>query len=99
MDQINISLQHVSDSASRMKQLNAAMYENLNAMKNDMNLLNGSWISEGAEEVRSRFNMLSKRFDEYRTAIESYINFLEFTVSTYDSVESTITSNASTMQY
>ena len=36
MDQINISLQHVSDSASRMKQLNELMYENLNTMKREM---------------------------------------------------------------
>lgn len=99
MDQINISLQHVSDSASRMKQLNELMYENLNTMKREMNLLNGNWISDGAEEVRSRFNLLSKHFDTYKSAIESYINYLEFTVSSYDSLETTITSNASTMQY
>ena len=99
MSTINISLAEVSEAASKMRNYNQLMYENLENMKKDMNSLDVSWISDGSSEIRNRFNLLSNKFNEYKTIIDSYVNFLELTVSSYDSVESTITSNASTIQY
>ena len=99
MDHIQISLAEVSESANRMKNLNQQMYDNLQMMKKDMNGLNVSWLSEGGEEIRNRFNMLSAKFDTYKQAIDSYVSFLELTVSSYDSLESAIQSNASSIQY
>ena len=99
MDQISISLNEVSETASRIRQLNQMMYDALSEMKKEMNLLSGTWISEGSEEIRSRFAMFAGRFDRQKTVIDEYARFLELTVSSYDSLESTITGNASGIQY
>ena len=99
MSNINISLAEVSEAASKMRNYNQIMYEDLQNMKKDINSLDISWISDGSTEIRNRFNMLSAKFDEYKNIIESYVNFLELTVSSYDSLETTITSNASGIQY
>ena len=99
MDQISISLNEVSETASRIRQLNQMMYDALSDMKKEMNLLSGTWISEGSEEIRSRFAMFAGRFDRQKTVIDEYARFLELTVSSYDSLESAITGNASGIQY
>ncbi|MBQ3459901.1 MAG: pore-forming ESAT-6 family protein [Solobacterium sp.] len=99
MDQISISLNEVSETASRIRQLNQMMYDALSEMKKEMNLLSGTWISEGSEEIRSRFAMFAGRFDRQKTVIDEYARFLELTVSSYDSLESAITGNASGIQY
>lgn len=99
MDQISISLNEVSETATRIRQLNQMMYDALSEMKKEMNLLSGTWISEGSEEIRSRFAMFAGRFDRQKTVIDEYARFLELTVSSYDSLESAITGNASGIQY
>jgi uncharacterized protein YukE len=99
MANIRISLNEVADTASRIRSLNQAMYDALSDMKREMNALNGTWISDGSEEIRNRFNLFSNRFDHHREVIESYARFLDLTVSSYDSLESTITGNASSVQY
>ncbi len=99
MPSIKISLAEVSDAASRIRSLNQQMYESLAEMKKEMNSLAGGWESDGAEEIRRRFNLLSARFEEHKSAIDSYARFLDQTVSSYDTLESTITGNASGIQY
>ncbi len=99
MANITISLQEVSDAANQLRNLNALMEEELQAMKRDMNLLDGTWISDGSQEIRNRFNLFSTRFEKQKATIDQYVRFLELTVSSYDTLETTITSNASTMQY
>lgn len=97
MDSIQISLQEVSNAASRISSLNRQIYDLLQAMKKDMNSLDATWISDGGNEIRMRFNLFSARFDSQRDVIDSYVRFLEITVSSYDSLEMAITGNASTM--
>ncbi|MDO4415265.1 MAG: pore-forming ESAT-6 family protein [Erysipelotrichaceae bacterium] len=99
MSTINISLAEVSDTAARLRSLGASMYDELNQMKKEMNSLSSTWISEGSEEIRSRFNMFANRFEKHKADIDAYAKYLELTVSSYDTLESTITSNASGMQY
>ncbi len=99
MANLNISLADVSNTAARIRNLNAQMYETLNQMKRDMNLLDASWISDGGTEIRTRFNMFANRFEKQRAVIEAYAKFLDLTVSTYDSLETSITGNASSIQY
>lgn len=96
---IQISLAEVAETASRIRSLNQQMFDSLSEMKKEMNLLSGTWISDGSEEIRSRFNLLSQRFEEHRTAIDSYARFLDQTVSSYDTLESAITSNAAGIQH
>ena len=79
MENIHISLDDVTETASRIRQLSDAMYEDLTAMKKDMNLLSGTWISAGSEEIRNRFNMLSARFEDKKDVIDSYSDSLTYT--------------------
>lgn len=99
MANIRISLQEVNDTAMRIRALNTLMYEQLQEMYQEMNVLNGTWISDGSQEIRHRFQLFSNRFEKQKETIDQYAKFLDLTVSTYDTLESTITSNASSMQY
>lgn len=98
MASIKISLQEVSDTAGKIYNLNQIMYEELMEMKKDMNSLNGTWISDGSEEIRARFNLFANRFEKQKATIDQYAKFLDLTVSSYDTLETTITGNASGMQ-
>jgi len=99
MNDIRISFDEVSNAAQRLRSVNASMYDELNAMRANMNALNLSWISDGAEEIRSRFMQFANRFESEREKIEEYAHFLDLTVESYEALESSIQSNASSMQY
>jgi Proteins of 100 residues with WXG. len=99
MSDIRISFDEVRNAAERLRSLNASMYDELNAMQADMNGLNVSWISDGSEEIRSRFTQFANRFESEREKIEEYARFLDLTVESYEALESSIKSNASGMQY
>ncbi|MBQ1468915.1 MAG: pore-forming ESAT-6 family protein [Solobacterium sp.] len=98
MNNLKISLAEVSECASRIRILNQTMYELLMNMKKEMDNTNISWISEAGETIRSRFNQFAARFDQQKEIIDTYAKFLDMTVSSYDTLETTINSNASGMQ-
>ncbi|MGN8627380.1 pore-forming ESAT-6 family protein [Bulleidia sp. HCP3S3_F2] len=98
MATIHISLQEVQDTANQLRSLNMLMDEELNAMKSEMNRLDSSWISDGSLEIRNKFNLFSSRFEKQKETINQYAKFLDLAVSSYDTLETTITSNASGMQ-
>lgn len=98
MANIQISLQEVQDTANQLRSLNMLMDEELNAMKSEMNCLDSSWISDGSLEIRNKFNLFSSRFEKQKETINQYAKFLDLAVSSYDTLETTITSNASGMQ-
>lgn len=98
MANIQISLQEVQDTANQLRSLNMLMDEELNAMKSEMNRLDSSWISDGSLEIRNKFNLFSTRFEKQKETINQYAKFLDLAVSAYDTLETTITSNASGMQ-
>ena len=98
MDELKISLAEVSECASKIRNFNQMMYEQLSLMKKDMNDTNASWISDAGETIRSRFNQFANRFDRQKEQIDSYAKFLDQTVDHYNTLESTIHSNASSMQ-
>ena len=88
MDHIKISLPEVSDTAAAIRNYNANLDET-------MNELNSCWQSDGQEMLLSRFLKFSNRFQDESQVIESYARFLDDTVANYDSLESTIVTNAS----
>lgn len=98
MATIHISLQEVQDTANQLRSLNMLMDEELNAMKSEMDRLDSSWISDGSLEIRNKFNLFSSRFEKQKETINQYAKFLDLAVSSYDTLETTITSNASGMQ-
>ncbi len=95
MDNIKISLNEVANCAQSLRLLNERMYEKLQIIKKDINDLNNSWISDGGETIRNRFNIFANRFEVQKDTIESYSKFLDLTVSSYDLMETSINANAS----
>lgn len=98
MNNLKISLDVVSECAGRIRMCSSQMYEHLSEMKKEMNATGNSWISEGGEAIRNRFNQFSARFEAQKELIESYAAFLDRTVETYNTLETTITGNASSVQ-
>lgn len=100
MDQntIRISLPEVSNIASEIRAMNNQMDEKLSYAKRLMNELNSVWLSNGQETLLQRFNKFSSRFIEESQIIESYAQFLDDTVSQYDTLESTFVANASNFE-
>ncbi len=98
MEELKISLAEVTECASKIRNFNQMMYEQLSLMKKDINDTNASWISDAGEAIRNRFNQFSTRFETQKEQIDSYAKFLDQTVDHYNTLESTIHSNASSMQ-
>ena len=98
MNNLKISLAEVSECAARIRVLNQQMYDQLCEMKREMNATNATWISEAAETIRTRFNQFASRFDIQKDTIDTYARFLDMTVSSYDTLETTINSNAAGIQ-
>lgn len=96
---IRISLDEVTQAAASIRRLNEAMYENVSAMAREMERLDGTWISRGSAEIRERFLLFAKRFEQQREVIDSYADFLDMTVLSYETLETTIQTNASDLQY
>ena len=95
MNGIKISLQEVVNCQKQIESLNIKIYDLLNDMKNQMNGLNVSWVSDSANTIRDRFNQFSNRFEIQMETINNYVKFLDMTVNSYDSLEQTINTNAS----
>ncbi|MBR2990133.1 MAG: pore-forming ESAT-6 family protein [Solobacterium sp.] len=98
MDQLNISLEQVSETAAVLRTLNQSMQESLAQIKRLMNETDLSWLSESGETIRTRFNQFALRFETQKEDIESYARFLDRTVTDYDTLETTLNANASGMQ-
>lgn len=98
MNELKITLSEVSETANQIRTQNANLDEILSYVSRVMNDLNSVWESDGAETLLERFMNFSSRFLDESQTIESYANYLDQTVSMYDSLETTITSNASNFE-
>lgn len=94
-NQIMISMPEVSNTAASIRNHNTKLDETLNYVSRIMNELNNAWESDGQQTLISRFAHFSEKFINEYEVIESYARFLDDTVSSYDSLESTIVANAS----
>ncbi len=95
MDQLKISLPEVSSTASQIRTYNAQLDDTLSYVNKIMNELNSIWLSDGEETLLGRFQKFAQKFINESEVIENYARFLDDTVSSYDSLESTIVANAS----
>ncbi len=96
MEDIRITLPEVSSSAGAMRSINASLDDTLNSISKMMNDLSSVWKGTAGEAIVQRFKTFSSRFIDESETIEEYAKFLDYTVSSYDSLESTLTNNAST---
>lgn len=97
-NQIKITMPEVSNTAASMRNLNAQIDDTLKHITNMMNELSSVWESSGAEAIIARFKKFANRFILENETIEDYCKFLDLTVQSYDSLESTITANASNFE-
>lgn len=95
MDQLKISLPEVSSTASQIRTYNSNLDDTLSYVNKLMHELNSVWLSNGQEALLARFEKFSQKFINESEIIENYARFLDDTVSSYDSLESTIVANAS----
>lgn len=98
MEQLKISMPEVSATASQIRKYNTNLDDTLSYVNKIMNELNSIWLSEGEETLLARFQNFAQRFLNESETIENYARFLDETVSSYDSLESTIVANASNFE-
>ena len=98
MENITISLSDLQKCSADIRIKNELIYDVLSMIKKEMNSLNNYWMSDSSNMIRDKFNLFSLNFDEIKQVIESYAIYLDQTVTTYDSVENTLTSNASSFK-
>ena len=95
---IKITMAEVTATASRINSLNGSLDSKLQDIKKSINALTQTWQSDAAGTIQQKFNSLSPRFQEYKSVIDSYAKFLNETVKSYESTESSINSSASSFQ-
>ncbi len=98
MDDIRITLPEVSSAAGNLRSINASLDDLLNSINKMMMDLNGVWKGTAGETIVNRFQKFSSKFIDESETIEEYAKFLDYTVSSYDSLESALTSNASNFE-
>jgi len=95
---IKITMGEVTKTAGTIRSLNTSLDSKLEDIKKGMNALQSTWQSDASETIRQKFNNLAPRFQEYKAVIESYAKFLDETVKSYQSTESSINTSASSFQ-
>jgi WXG100 family type VII secretion target len=70
----------------------------LEEIQKQMDGLSNAWQSDAANTIRENFNRTVPRFEEFKKVVDSYVTFLNNTVTNYDNTESTNNSNASLFQ-
>lgn len=95
MDDIKITLNEVVSSANTIRSINNNLDEVLCNVSRQMNDLSSFWKGTAGETIVQRFQKFANQFLKESEAIEAYAKYLDYAVSSYDSLESTITSNAS----
>lgn len=98
MENIKITLPEVSSSASNIRSINASLDEVLASVSKMMNDLSNVWRGTAGETIVNKFQKFTRKFTDESETIEEYAKFLDYTVSSYDSLESTLTSNASSFE-
>ena len=98
MEDIRITLPEVSNCAASLRNINSGLDEVLTSVNKLMLELGSVWKGTAGETIVERFQKFSSRFIDESETIEEYARFLDYTVSSYDSLESTITSNATNFE-
>ena len=95
---IKITMGEVTKTAGTIRSLNNSLGSKLDDIRKAMDALQSTWQSDASETIRNKFRNLAPRFGEYKDVIESYAKFLDETVKSYQSTESSINTSASSFQ-
>ncbi len=92
---IKVSTQVLTETAQKMRSINANMDNKLADINTKMNNLENTWQSAAGQEIRAAMNAMKPRFEEYKRVVESYAKFLDTTAQSYEATENTAQNNAS----
>lgn len=92
---IQVTTQVLTETAGKIRTINANMDSKLADINNKMNALESSWQSSAASDIRAAMNAMKPRFEEYKNVVESYAKFLDTTAQSYETTETTAQNNAS----
>lgn len=92
---IQVTTQVLTETAGKIRNINANMDSKLADINNKMNALESTWQSAAANDIRAAMNAMKPRFEEYKNVVESYAKFLDNTAQSYEVTETTAQSNAS----
>lgn len=98
MDTITIALADVSKTANYIRTQNQQLFAYLQEINTAMNQLSTTWQSPASETIRARFHAMLPVFDNYKTIIDTYAKFLDQTVTSYQTLEAQLNSNAETFK-
>ncbi|WP_078552708.1 pore-forming ESAT-6 family protein [Bacillus alkalicellulosilyticus] len=94
LEGITITLGEVSKTAGTVRSINTNLMVRLEEIKKEMNELSATWQSDASETIRANFNALAPKFENYREIVDAYAKFLDMTVESYNTAETTINTNA-----
>lgn len=92
---IKVSTQVLTETAGKIRTINANMDSKLANINEKMNGLQNTWQSAAADDIRAAMNAMKPRFEEYKRVVESYAKFLDTTAQSYETTETTAQNNAS----
>lgn len=95
---INITLEEVSSSASAIRTQNNNLNTILENIRSQMTNLGNTWNSEAYNTIKTNFDKLIPTFKNYYEITDSYADFLDKTVLSYQQTESTNVSNAAAFE-
>ncbi|MDY4489835.1 MAG: pore-forming ESAT-6 family protein [Candidatus Faecousia sp.] len=92
---IKVTTQVLTETASKIRTINANMDNKLTNINEKMNALQNTWQSAASDDIRAAMNAMKPRFEEYKRVVESYAKFLDTTAQSYETTETTAQNNAS----
>ncbi len=91
---IKVSTQVLTETAGKIRSINANMDNKLADINAKMNALENTWQSSASSDIRAAMNALKPRFEEYKRVVESYAKFLDTTAQSYETTEVAAQNNA-----
>ena len=90
-----VVFQEVREKAKQLRTYNDTLTETLAAIQTQIKSLEAPWTSDTSDTIRAKIQGMQPKFDSYKEVIESYAAYLDKTAQQYESVESSLNSNAS----
>lgn len=80
--------------ASKIKEKNDKLNQDLIDIQTMINSLSGEWESDSASKIREKITGMKTRFEQYYQVVDNYRKFLTNTAQEWRNAEGTNTSNA-----
>ena len=94
MDGMQVNSVELRNGASSLRKNVNDMQTTLDEATQTINNTAGSWESQSAENLRSRYTTLSAKFSDFYTAINNYATFLDNTAAAYENADKKIEERA-----